>query len=154
MGTRLTLYRWQMGLLKACVFAFGALPWLLLSLPGSFDAFGKFGALFATLCHQRPERSLAHEGVHMVVCSRCAGLYLGMAIASLTLVPRRWLNRAGWAIGLCVVPALIDVITQDLGLHAPWHPSRLVTGFVMGWVGTGIALRALHDEVMASRQAR
>jgi uncharacterized membrane protein len=143
-----------MGLLKGCVFAFGALPWVLFALPGSFDAFGKFGALFATLCHQRPERSLSHEGVHMVVCSRCGGLYFGMALAALTLIPKRWLDHARWVIGLCVVPALIDVITQDIGLHAPWTPSRLVTGFVMGWVGTGLALRALHDEVTAARQPR
>ena len=35
----------------------------------------------AAICHQRPERSFFIDGHQMAVCARCAGLYVGAALA-------------------------------------------------------------------------
>ncbi len=124
------------GLARAAFLFIGALPWWIpvargrLPLGALGDALDR---VFAPMCHRLPERSLALAGVQMPLCSRCAGLFAGVAAGALIARPR--LARAAWRpvlIALGVVMA-VEVATQDLGLHAVWHPSRLATGFAFGY---------------------
>ena len=58
----------------------GLLPWLLVVLgPRSLI----LGPAFHSFCHQLPERTLSLRGVPMLVCSRCAGIYAGIALGAL-----------------------------------------------------------------------
>ncbi|MRG94446.1 DUF2085 domain-containing protein [Polyangium spumosum] len=91
-------------------------------------------ALFAPVCHTRPERTLLVASVLMPLCSRCAGIFAGFVTASVLPAPRLRV-RACLGYGfLASVIMLIDVITQDLGLRPLWHPARLATGVVWGHV--------------------
>ncbi len=97
------------------------------------------------MCHQQPERTLTILGAPMVVCSRCAGLYLGLAIGVVLPLPRRLLPHGRALVGAAIALATIDVVTQDLGLHAPFHPVRLATGVLLGWSGCAFMMGTLRQ---------
>ncbi len=121
-------------LLRAALAFAGALPW--------FSAFGAravpaplraaIALAFEALCHHAPERTLVVYAEPMCVCSRCAGVYAGIALAALGSWSRGGARamRVVFATGLGLMIA--DVVTQDLGLHAPWHATRLATGALAG----------------------
>lgn len=114
----------------------GALPWCI-PVARSHLPLGELGAaldrLFAPMCHRMPERSLALEGVVMPLCSRCAGIFAGVAAGAAIARPR--LAMAAWRpilIGLSALMVL-DVATQGLGLRPVWHATRLATGLAFGY---------------------
>jgi uncharacterized membrane protein len=133
--------------LRATLAFVGLLPWirglahreLHASLAGAIDA------AFFSLCHHAPERTLLLGGDAMCVCSRCAGLYAGVFLAAV------WPWRASPTTLRIVFPAgaalmMADILSQDLGLHAPWHPLRLATGAIVGFTATAWML----SEVLGS----
>ena len=133
--------RWTLPALSALLVSAGLLPWLLALRPAwSRVVF----PVFRTLCHQRLERTLVIFGAPMVVCSRCAGLYLGVALGVALPLPRRWLPHGRALVLAAVAIAAIDVLTQDLGLHAPYHPGRLATGLLLGWSGCAFMMGTLR----------
>ena len=116
---------------QAALVVCGLLPWVLALLP---DHRPLLGLAFAPACHQLPERTLHLLGAPMVVCSRCAGIYAGVALGALLPAPPALLPRLRWLIPLSAAPMLLDVALQTAGAYAPWHPSRLLTGAVFGLV--------------------
>ena len=133
--------RWAVPALAALLVAAGLCPWLLALRPEWSRAM--FG-VFRALCHQRPERSLTILGEPMVVCSRCAGLYLGVVLGVALPLPRRWLPYGRALVIESIAFATIDVLTQDLGFHAPFHPVRLATGLLLGWTGCAFMMGTLR----------
>jgi uncharacterized membrane protein len=129
--------------LRALVVVAGALPWALALFRVGSPA---VVAAFASLCHQLPERTLLLLGAPMVVCSRCAGIYAGALLGALVPMPRRVLPHARRLIAAAAALMVLDVVTQDLGLHAPYHPVRLFTGLALGVLGASWMSRALSDE--------
>jgi uncharacterized membrane protein len=129
---RARIVAWFRGLL---VFV-GLLPWLL-PLARARLPLGEIGAAldlaFFTMCHRRPPRTLSFEGVPMPLCSRCAGIFLGVAIGAAIGRPLLSLRAWRWAFGAACVLMIADVATQDLGLHPPWHPARIATGVLVGY---------------------
>jgi uncharacterized membrane protein len=128
------------------VFALGGvLPWARALLDRELPLSSKLAVdrAFAALCHHLPERTLAPGGAPMCVCSRCAGVYAGVMLAALwptgLLPPPRTLRRA-LEIGLSVMA--LDIVTQDLALHPPWHLVRLATGL---WVGGALTAWMLSE---------
>lgn len=133
--------RWALPALAALLVSAGLLPWLLALRPGWSRA---LFPIFRAICHQRPERTLTILGAPMVVCSRCAGLYLGLAIGVVLPLSRRLLPHGRALVIASVAIATIDVLTQDLGLHAPFHPVRLATGVLLGWSGCAFMMGTLR----------
>ncbi len=133
-------------IVRVALFLAGALPWLR-AFGGRLLPTAVVGAIdlaFAPLCHHAPERTLVLLGQPMCVCSRCAGIYAGIAIAALVgaraalsvRAPRRALEVGGAMMAL-------DVLAQAAGLYAPFHPARLATGLVVGWAMTSWMLAEL-----------
>lgn len=124
----------------------GALPWLV-PYARAYLPIGQAGvwldAAFTPMCHRLPERSLALAGVVMPLCSRCAGVFAGLASGA--LVPRPALSRRGDKLAITAASALMlaDVVTQDLGLHPVWHATRIATGLLFGHLLGSAILRAL-----------
>ncbi len=93
---------------------------------------------FSYLCHQIPERSFHLANHPFAVCSRCTGLYAGLAFATLAYPLVRSLKQTDppriiWLI-LATVPLAIDFL---LGYFAIWqnnHFSRFTTGALLGGV--------------------
>jgi uncharacterized membrane protein len=97
----------------------------------------------------------------MCVCSRCAGVYAGVAIAALftRFAAIHWAtwcreDRLKLALHVGLGLMIADIVTQDVGLHAPWHPVRLATG---AWVGGALAawmLREIEDQRFSATFSR
>jgi uncharacterized membrane protein len=93
---------------------------------------------FSFVCHQIPERSFHLAGHKFGVCSRCTGLYSGLAMAALIYPFVRSLKRTDtprlfWLF-LAAMPLAIDF---SLGYFNIWHNnhlSRFVTGALLSSV--------------------
>ena len=93
---------------------------------------------FSFVCHQIPERSFHLAGHKFGVCSRCTGLYSGLALAALIYPLVRPLKRPDtprlfWLF-LAAMPLAVDF---SLGYFNIWHNnhlSRFVTGALLSSV--------------------
>jgi uncharacterized membrane protein len=93
---------------------------------------------FSFVCHQIPERSFHLVGYKFAVCSRCTGIYAGLAIAVLSYPLIRSFEDTQtpsliWLF-LAAAPLAID---WSLGYFSIWqnnHASRFATGFLLGAV--------------------
>ena len=105
---------------------------------------------FRPLCHHMAGRVLVLSGQPMCVCSRCAGLYAGLAVGFLVGGPRLEGRTYARMVVVAIAAAVVDVVTQDAGLHAPYHPARLATGALLGW--TTAAWMGQELQTRASRE--
>lgn len=147
---RARIVAWLRG---ALVFV-GLLPWAI-PLARARLPLGEVGAAldmaFLTMCHRRPARTLFFEGVPMPLCSRCAGIFLGVALGAALGRPLLSLRAWRWSFAVACLLMIADVATQDLGLHPPWHPTRVVTGVLVGY-GMAIGfLSALARDASADK---
>ncbi|WP_437732602.1 DUF2085 domain-containing protein [Sorangium sp. So ce1335] len=135
-GSRLRVVRCALAIV-------GALPWCIPPARSRLPL-GELGAaldrLFVAMCHRMPERSLALEGVLMPLCSRCAGIFAGVAAGAAIARPR--LAMTAWRPILIALSALmvVDVATQDLGLRPVWHATRLASGLAFGYAAAAAFL--------------
>ena len=106
--------------------------WQILDLP------------FWFVCHRLPERVLSVLGTPMPLCSRCAGIWLGLSVSAALArpdLPRRTLRIT---VGFGAAFMIAELVTQDLGLHPVFHPTRLLSGLLIaiplgGAIGSVIA---------------
>jgi len=105
------------------------------------------GLFLSGVCHQFPEHSIALAGLHMPLCARCTGTYLGAWLAWLNL----WLrgrSRAAWPppvrvlfvlalfFGLWAVDGVnsyLSFLTGRSILYTPSNLLRLATGLLNGF---------------------
>jgi uncharacterized membrane protein len=93
-------------------------------------------AVFAPLCHQRPERCFFLAGFPLAVCARCTGIYLG---AFLGLIARPFLRpltdlrppRAA-AFLAASLPIAVDAAGSILGVWRSPGLLRFLTGLLWG----------------------
>ncbi len=83
-----------------------------------------------TLCHRKPERSFFYKGKQFPVCARCTGFYAGY-IALPVFTFSIWEPGLLW-IGLLMVPALIDGLTQAFMGRESTNWLRFATGILAG----------------------
>jgi uncharacterized membrane protein len=138
---------------RAAFVAVGVFPWIL-PLLRAWLPLGAAGAAldaaFTTMCHRLPERTLALAGVPMPLCSRCAGIFAGVALGALAVWPRLSALAWRWAITASVGLMVLDVATQDLGVHPVWHATRLATGLAFGYALAAACVLALRREADAA----
>ena len=91
---------------------------------------------FGYICHQISDRSFHVEGEQFAVCSRCFGVYFGLAfgfaiyplwrnITEIEPLPRFWLF-------LSLIPIGIDWSLTVFGIWENTHLSRFLTGLILG----------------------
>ena len=95
----------------------------------------------AVICHQRPERSFPLWGAQLPVCARCAGIYLGAAIAAVIGAtvhfgagrdyPAKALRLA---ILLAALPTLLTLGYEWSTGHVPANWVRAAAGAPLGAV--------------------
>ena len=126
----------------------GVLPWVL-PLARARLPLGRGGELldllFLPMCHRLPERTLTLAGVAMPLCSRCAGIFAGLALGALLMRPRVEIARWRILVGAAGALMLLDVVTQDLGLHPIWHATRLASGLLFGYAIAAACLLAMRN---------
>ena len=140
--------RWLPRVTRAGFIVVGVAPWIL-SLARAALPLGRAGELldllFVPMCHRIPARTLYFADVPMPLCSRCAGIFAGLALGALIMRPR--LSLAQWRIAVAVTSALIllDIVTQDLGVHPIWHVTRVATGLLFGFAIGAACLQAMRS---------
>jgi uncharacterized membrane protein len=89
---------------------------------------------FGHICHQFDERSL-HLGEHkLTVCARCSGIYFGFLIGVLIipLLKNIKIRNVKYALCFIMLPMLIDVALDFVGIHNSNTLTRTVTGLMFG----------------------
>ena len=143
-------------LLRATFIVMGVFPWALPLLRAHLPL-GTLGealdGAFVTMCHRLPERTLVLDGVAMPLCSRCSGIFAGLAVGAIVLRPILSARAWRWVISAAAAGMVLDVATQDLGIHPVWHPSRLATGAFFGYAVAVACITALRREAEAAQAA-
>jgi uncharacterized membrane protein len=132
---------------RVSLFVGGVLPWLL-PLGRRYVPLGRAGIaldlVFVPMCHRLPERTLTLAGMPMPLCSRCAGVFAGVALGALVMRPLLPPARSRWLIAAAGALMALEVVTQDAGLHPIWHPTRLLTGLLFGYALAVTCVAALR----------
>jgi uncharacterized membrane protein len=143
--SRVARRRWLLPVTRASFIVGGALPWVLAPARAALPL-GPIGTLldgaFFLMCHRRPERTLVLSGLPMPLCSRCAGIALGLALGAIVAWPSPSARASRIAVVIAILLMAIDIVTQDLGIHPVWHATRLATGGLLGYL-LSIALFAV-----------
>ncbi len=92
--------------------------------------------LYSHVCHQQPEKVLSIDGHNLLVCSRCAGIYIGSLLSSLILlfVPIFKISNIKYLI-FATAPMLIDVILYSIGVYTYSKELALFSGILFGIAG-------------------
>lgn len=125
--------------LNAGCIALGVLPWVFAW--AAVDARG----IYHALCHQLPERSLVLHDHVMAVCSRCAGIHLGLSVGALVAMSSRaraFFMKHGTR--LVIATVALNLADWASSLVVPLsHVSRAATGLSFGVAATAFMLAAL-----------
>jgi uncharacterized membrane protein len=97
---------------------------------------------FRLLCHRIPERILSVFGTPMPLCSRCLGLWLGGSLSAVLAWPALPLRALRVVVPIALGLMALEVLTQDLGLHPVFHPTRVLSGLLVS-VPLGGAIGAM-----------
>jgi len=97
---------------------------------------------FRLLCHRIPERVISIAGTPLPMCSRCTGLWLGASISAALAWPTLSLRTLRIVLPVALALMALEVVTQDLGLHPVFHPTRLLSGLLVS-VPLGGAIGAM-----------
>jgi uncharacterized membrane protein len=90
-----------------------------------------FDLPFRLLCHRIPERVISIAGTPMPVCSRCAGIWIGASLSAAIAWPVLPLRTLRIVLPVAAALMGIEVLTQDLGLHPVFHPTRILSGLLI-----------------------
>lgn len=104
----------------------------------------------ALICHQLPARSFHLWTVQMPVCARCAGIYVGAALASLIAMAfaRRDARRVtGLAILAAAAPTALTLVYEWWSGQMPANWIRAAAGVPIGVMVTTVVMAATGDRV-------
>lgn len=86
---------------------------------------------FSLVCHRIPERVIAIAGVPMPLCSRCFGMWAGLSLSAALAWPKVPVRALRIVLPAAGILMLAEVVTQDLGLHPVFHPTRVLSGLLL-----------------------
>lgn len=134
-GTSEISLRWLSPLLRVAGATLASLPFLppLLALAGKAGLAERMDEWFVGFCHRLPERSLSIGGELMPLCSRCLGISMGAGLGLLIGWPYRGLKTLRISVSLAAAFLFLELTTQDLGWHPVFHPTRLLSGFLVAY---------------------
>lgn len=154
------------------VILLGALAWCsaILFVPYLAASSSPFAVFvyqaFHHICHQLPERSFHLFGEKLAVCARCATIYFSFLIAT-TLFPfivrtESFGQRSNTPSAtphrnillLALLPMVIDVGLDFLGIHESTFATRIITGIIFGGVIPFFILPAAIEGVQQLRASR
>jgi uncharacterized membrane protein len=116
---------------------------------GHFSLAAAIYKAFSFVCHQIPDRSFQLAGYQFAVCSRCTGIYLGLAAAALFYPLVRSLKRTDtpsrlWLF-LAAVPLAVDFALGYFSIWQNTHWSRFLTGALLSTVAVFFVMPGLIE---------
>ncbi len=112
------------------------IEWFIPVFPNTAVAIPFLQKSYSLVCHQQPQKLLGESVYHSLVCSRCAGIYLGfylVSIVSLFYVIKKEPKLK--ILVIAVIPMIADVTLYSLGFYDYSKTLALLTGFLLGSVG-------------------
>jgi uncharacterized membrane protein len=107
------------------------------------------------VCHCLPSRTLTVGGHFLPVCSRCTGIYLGIAATYVFLILRRGFKvnalpsfGISLAVAAMLLPMAVDGVSSYLGLRETTNTVRFLTGLVAGAALPVFAFPLLSPELV------
>lgn len=99
---------------------------------------GSLYQFFHPICHQLEGRSFHILGEPVAVCIRCSSIYFAF-LAGTVLFPlvgqfTRTICSRGDLLMYAVLPMVVDVLLDELGIHSSTGITRMITGTVFGFV--------------------
>src|SRR3989304_6829034 len=92
-----------------CLWCFGIIsPAVFHDQNAFFLAKPFLSQVYSTVCHQQYEKTISIVGENIFVCSRCAGIYLGLFIVGLSSLI--FTKKIKWSFYLVLISAIIMVI--------------------------------------------
>lgn len=127
-----------------CIWIFGFLHQTLATIDNSISNF-LLSKIYSNVCHQESAKCISIGSASMLVCARCAGIYLGAFIAGLSslLIITPLINRK--VLILAALPLMIDVLFTFIGVYAYSKSVAFVTGFTFGGVAYFMFLSELEN---------
>lgn len=112
---------------RILLISFGLSPLIVAFLPATMAA--PFLGFFRLQCHGLADRVLTVFGHRLPVCSRCTGIYLGLALAA--ALPRPRFEPKILRVWLLAAAALMAVDALVLEDRVP--VLRILTGLLLAW---------------------
>ena len=123
-------------------------------------------AIGGAICHQLPERSYHLWTAQMPVCARCAGIYVGAAIAAVVAtaplqrrpttsgVGHRFSGANRWRaiLFVAVLPTLATLLYEWTTGHIPAHWIRAATGVPVGATVAWMVLSSMPRRTRGENQ--
>ncbi len=133
---------------------------VLVSWGGAWGIIGSsLYQFFHPICHQLEGRSFHVLGKPLAVCIRCSSVYVAFLSGTLLFPLVGDFTRTLWSrrdtLLYAVLPMVVDVVMDELGIHSSTEVTRLITGTVFGVVVSfyiiPTAQQAVQELVSASR---
>lgn len=116
-----------------------------------------FYAVFAPVCHQRPERSFFLNGFPLAVCGRCFGIYAGILLGTLVFPLLRRKAPGGFpairTLVLFSLPIGLDTLANFLGLWSTGNGFRFASGILWGVILPFFFIPAVAEALGRKRRA-
>jgi uncharacterized membrane protein len=130
----------------ACLWCFGFLSPILYENYRSLLVSKPFThQIYSSVCHQFPEKTFSINGEQLHVCSRCAGIYLGvLASLIISLIKIRGKNSFGLLLIASMI-MLFDVVSTSFGLYMYSKPIAMFTGLFFGYAIINFVLSELFQ---------
>lgn len=91
---------------------------------------------YSLVCHQQQSKLLGNSVYHSLVCSRCAGIYVGLFISSIAALFFLYRNEPPLKIIIFAsAPMLADVFLCAFGIYSYSKSLAFITGFLLGSAG-------------------
>ncbi len=119
-----------------------ALPWM--RDVWGWEALSFIDAAFGYQCHRLPGRVAWLGGVPMAVCSRCAGIYVGIGLGAAMVRPRISARHTTYLVAAAGALMLGEVMLEGAGWWPIVHPVRFVTGAAFSWPVSVLVVRWLR----------
>ena len=106
---------------------------------------------YSTVCHQQIDKSLSIGNNHMLVCTRCAGIYIGSFIASLVFF---FTNSIQISIKILFISAALLIADVILVLFGAYEYTKIIsffTGTVFGAILYIYLMYELEQFLFASK---
>jgi len=92
--------------------------------------------IYSGVCHQQEIKLLEVSGIQSLVCSRCAGIYSGVLLASFLLLFIKVNENSGIKfLLLSSIPLILDVVFYNLGLYNYSKTLAFSSGIFFGSAG-------------------